>query len=868
MAAAGELQLELGTETQVPEYDEAAAGLTGAAATSPVADGGVVAPNESLESESGAPAADCDDGAAAGAAPEAAPARTEDTADEERPAAYASDVPSSPAARPAGGMFDELSEDNEDEEGGDSPACTPGAGPSPPRAAKAFSRLRRKVDGSASPPPLPAASSPVESPSPVLRRRQALADSDSEDDAEGEALGVGARPTRSDSGSQQQGGDEEGDEKDGAAEEETAPPSVEELNRRTQYALREHGKSSCVGGSFRPEIKPLGGILAKLKQRYEDATKRAPVVELKEEDAPPPPLDLEEVRRMLADPDAFAAAGEDGQDDALIIEDSEPEVSPEAIDLERESEPFDESLETEGAEEEEEEDGEEEEEEEEGVGRAAPVLLGKAKRSRFGALFGRTQLSEDKLARLDFATADRQAVPLKLETGEEEEEEEEEVEEFDFEAMEGGSDYEQEEGEEGAEEEDAGEEAEEEDEAMEEKAEEEGGVEQEGEEEGAVLPARRRGNVQLGDMSDEEEGEGGPAAVRGTVRPPSLPPSAAGPSGFVEMEAEMSDDEGHEDDGDDSDAEDGMLKGLIGTAREGKRDEAIRAKMHAAWEAERDDEELRLAMQARKRGYRRGATGSDDEDEDRAARRRRAAAAGSDDEEGGLLDNLAAVVDLEREDDWDEAEEEAPRGGLDLDLGKENANHSALDLALEEDLDEGSQGMMRLLESCGMSRASENATKTGMARHGSSRLGLFDATNHEASNHASLLGRAAAPSAAAGKAAPRATFTFLMGRNKPDAALPREAAPPPPEPELPHSQPSQGANLPSIIADKAATSFGGLLSGKHPPAGGTARAGKSSFLVNMLQKQGSCGAEDGPGVAPAGSVALNLSAVLAVKSRK
>lgn len=50
------------------------------------------------------------------------------------------------------------------------------------------------------------------------------------------------------------------------------------------------------------------------------------MVELRQEVAPQAPLDLEEVKHMLADPGAFVIAG-DGEDDALIIEDSAPEVT-------------------------------------------------------------------------------------------------------------------------------------------------------------------------------------------------------------------------------------------------------------------------------------------------------------------------------------------------------------------------------------------------------------------------------------------------------------------------------------------------------------------------------------------------------------
>lgn len=116
--------------------------------------------------------------------------------------------------------------------------------------------------------------------------------------------------------------------------------------------------------------------------------------------------------------------------------------------------------------------------------------------------------------------------------------------------------------------------------------------------------ARRR-TVKLGALSDEDEDEDagqGEVTARGRHTASGRGEAAS----FLEMEAEMSGDEGHDgEEDDDDDAEDGMLKDLIGTAKEGARDEAIRAKMHAEWEAQKDAEELKLAMLAKHHGYRR-----------------------------------------------------------------------------------------------------------------------------------------------------------------------------------------------------------------------------------------------------------------------
>ena len=121
--------------------------------------------------------------------------------------------------------------------------------------------------------------------------------------------------------------------------------------------------------------------------------------------------------------------------------------------------------------------------------------------------------------------------------------------------------------------------------------------------------------------------------------------------GFVELEAELSDDEGHLhddeheeiDDEDDSGAD---LEDLIDRRRyretegEGKR----RNKFHQNWMEEKEDEDLEKFINAVETGFRKkrkGIAGEDDEGNDRDARKRRAELADLGDD----YDNLERIFD-------------------------------------------------------------------------------------------------------------------------------------------------------------------------------------------------------------------------------
>eukprot|EP00775_Hariotina_reticulata_P002800 gene2800-3093_t len=121
--------------------------------------------------------------------------------------------------------------------------------------------------------------------------------------------------------------------------------------------------------------------------------------------------------------------------------------------------------------------------------------------------------------------------------------------------------------------------------------------------------------------------------------------AAAG--GFIDAEADMSEDEGAVEDGDSDDEEaddaDEDLAELIGNDKEGKLDEVQRRALHAEWQDRQEARDLQKVLDGVKGGFRRKrkqAAGLDEEAEDgtdATARRRRAQLLGTlddgDDEE-------------------------------------------------------------------------------------------------------------------------------------------------------------------------------------------------------------------------------------------
>uniref|UniRef100_A0A7S3QQL3 DNA replication checkpoint mediator MRC1 domain-containing protein n=1 Tax=Dunaliella tertiolecta TaxID=3047 RepID=A0A7S3QQL3_DUNTE len=127
---------------------------------------------------------------------------------------------------------------------------------------------------------------------------------------------------------------------------------------------------------------------------------------------------------------------------------------------------------------------------------------------------------------------------------------------------------------------------------------------------------------------------------------------AAGQSRFVDMEAELSEDEegvaaASEDE--DERGGDGELADLIGTAKEGARDARVRTMLHKQWQEEQDNKDVQQLLQGIQNGFRRPRNGLGDLDDemegtDAEARRRRAQLFGGsalDEDEG----NGAALMD-------------------------------------------------------------------------------------------------------------------------------------------------------------------------------------------------------------------------------
>jgi hypothetical protein len=116
--------------------------------------------------------------------------------------------------------------------------------------------------------------------------------------------------------------------------------------------------------------------------------------------------------------------------------------------------------------------------------------------------------------------------------------------------------------------------------------------------------------------------------------------------GWMEDEAEMSEDGGHTDDDDASDTDDDLaeLEAMLAAAEEGgdaEAADAIRAKIHADWEQAADDRAVAGVVRAMQTGWRRrrgrrlrGEDGDLDDDDPRGPRRRRRGEAGGEGDGG------------------------------------------------------------------------------------------------------------------------------------------------------------------------------------------------------------------------------------------
>lgn len=335
-------------------------------------------------------------------------------------------------------------------------------------------------------------------------------------------------------------------------------------------------------------------------------------------------------------------------------------------------------------------------------------------------------------------------------------------------------------------------------------------------------------------------------------------------SNFFEMEAEMSDDEGHSDDGDDDDANaDGMLAELIGEAREKKKDAARREKLHAKWLQAQDASDMEAVVAAMKSGWRRpGRDGSLDGDlgTDRDARRRRAALMGISEEEldaadfdiAQLFPGARRAADGGGSGDEDEAAEEAAAA---RDAAAQRLLDASQELEPEAIMGGCSQETLGLLS---RGPASRPPAQPALQR---SRLGLFgsELTNMTAGG-ASFLGRSAPGGSkvvrgGSGEHTNGGGRSFVFGgRDDSNSGMP------------PAEQPGEVAE---DAGPRGPTSFAGLRSMAASAAAAVARKPKrkaaAPALLGMLSGSKGSGAAagvsaagDGAGSARAGASLISL----------
>ena len=176
--------------------------------------------------------------------------------------------------------------------------------------------------------------------------------------------------------------------------------------------------------------------------------------------------------------------------------------------------------------------------------------------------------------------------------------------------------------------------------------------------------------------------------------------------GFMEDEAEMSEDGGHTDDDDASDTDDDLaeLEAMLAAAEEGgdaEAADAIRAKIHAEWEQAADDRAVAGVVRAMQTGWRRrrgrrlrGEDGDVDDDDPRGPRRRRRGDAGED---GGDDDLDVRNPFLQTGDgmaDDDPQTQAQPRGLLALGRGAPAAG-SFMSLLAPDDPSRAVLGLLR-----------------------------------------------------------------------------------------------------------------------------------------------------------------------------
>ncbi|KAK9829129.1 hypothetical protein WJX72_004046 [[Myrmecia] bisecta] len=250
---------------------------------------------------------------------------------------------------------------------------------------------------------------------------------------------------------------------------------------------------------------------------------------------------------------------------------------------------------------------------------------------------------------------------------------------------------------------------------------------------------------------------------------------------YLEDEAEMSEDEGHSDDGEDEDVDEhGILEGLIGAEAEKRGDSKRRAALHAQWLEEQDEAQVQQIMDGIKNGFRRrrGPAGFLDDDQsggsDWDARRRRALLAGggdleSDEEQEGDDGDPEATPDDDAEGN-DEHELET--------YHRQRVLEASQDAAASIALDAGSQEVLGLLAHC--IAPAEPAPPARPTLPQRSRLGFGRELTNQRTGVASFMGRTSSSSQVAGASARAAsqhgnTRSFVFGRDDSNSALNADA---------------------------------------------------------------------------------------------
>ncbi|CAL5223195.1 g5670 [Coccomyxa viridis] len=305
---------------------------------------------------------------------------------------------------------------------------------------------------------------------------------------------------------------------------------------------------------------------------------------------------------------------------------------------------------------------------------------------------------------------------------------------------------------------------------------------------------------------------------------------------WFEEEAELSEDGGHSDDDSDDDGDaaeqEKLLADLIGAEQDGKRDEKMRAKLHAAWLEQQDTARVEALLHGVKNGFRKKRSALDDEGGTHyEAAMRRAALMNTDDEEsegeedgsGGEGSDSEPEVDLQAKIDAlsdDDAKEELKEAQL-RKLMEDSQKEEAKTLTL---LDDDSRAVLGLLRHA--APEPQQPLQRSAASHGHRAPLASDITNRP--HKSSFLGRGSGSAALLAKSSSNFgnTRSFIFGsENRSNQGATGDAA---------QAQDEDG--VPSVPSKEGPTSFAGL----HLSAGrGSLGRQRGSGLLSMLHTKDS-----------------------------